>query len=90
MRISRVTLCGGMSFYGYTEGHSSRIPVEVVDGYPRHGYGFPACSGETLGAYQNMMPRLVEQIKDGLGQPMKELQDEVTKLRGEISKIKET
>ena len=37
-----------------------------------------------------MMPRLVEQIKDGFGQPMKELQDEVTKLRREISKIKET
>ena len=90
-----VVYCSGMSFYGYTEGqtsveyNSTRAPVEFFNGYPTHGHGFP-CSGEALGAYQNMMPGLVEQIKEGLGQPMKELQDEVIKLRAEISRIKET
>ena len=99
MRISRVTSCyvsyGGMSFYGYPESRTSseynpRAPLEAYNGYPTHGHGFPAYSGENLGAYQNMMPSLVEQIKDGLGEPMKELQNEVTKLRAELSRIKET
>ena len=84
-----------MSFYGYVDSHTSteynpRAPLEAYNGYPTHGRGFPPCSSETLGAYQNMMPSLVEQIKDGLGEPMKELRDEVTKLRAEVSRIKET
>ena len=85
-----------MSFYGYADGHesadynSTRAPVDFVNGYPTQAgpFRFP-CSGEALGAYQNMMPGVVEQIKEGIRQPMKELQDEVVKLRAELSKIKE-
>ena len=96
MRISRVTSCyefyGSMCFYDYPESRTSteynpRAPLEAYNGYPTHGHGFLAYHDETLGAYQNMMPSLVE---NGLGEPMKELQDEVTKLRAEISRIKET
>ena len=59
------------AFYGYPENYTSteynlRAPLEVYNGYPTHGEGLPACSDETLGAYQNIMPSLVEQIKDRL------------------------
>lgn len=69
--------------------YNYRAPLEACNGYPMHGHRFLAYSGKTLRAFQNMMPSLVEQIKDRLGKPMKELQDEVTKLRAEISRIKE-
>ena len=77
-----------MTFYGHTSEGPLRFPMECVNGYnPTHG--FPG-TGEALQTYQNAWPGLVEQIKEGLKQPMKELQDEVVKLRGELSRIKET
>ena len=64
----------------------SRFPMEVVSGYnTMHGF---QNSGKTLQTYQNAWPGFVEQIKEGLGQPMKELQDEVAKLQGNYQELK--
>ena len=68
---------------GLGEDYSMENSSALHLSYPSHPY-----FGKALRTYQDLVPQLVQQVKEALREPMKQLQDEVAKFREELTEMR--